>query len=302
MQMKKFIAFLLLGLAISLFIPAHSDAQDVLNGVYIKKRDKDRKPIPYKPIVESDMAWGRFVVRMIDLREKVNLPLYYPTQPIQERMSLIDLLLYGIKDEGSIVPFNPDGWAGEEFEIPMTWSEIESKFNAKVDTVLSFDPTTGEPIETIIEGEMRTFEVKQYMIKEMWFFDRKHSELQVRIIGLCPIREYLPKSDAEMSSESQALAEEMSGEVKKERLFWVHFQEARPLLANHEVFNPMNDVESRTFDDIFFKRKFASYIIQESNVYDNRDINKYSLGESSLLESEKIYKQIFNYEQDLWEY
>lgn len=300
--MKKLIALLFLGFALGLVVPQSSSAQDVLNGVYIKKRDKDRKPIPYRPIVESDIAWGKFVIRMIDLREKVNLPLYYPTEPIQERMSLIDLLLYGIKDEGSIVPFNPDGWAGDEFDVPMTWSEIETKFNAKDDTSTSYDPTTGEPIEVIVEGQMNTFEVKQYMVKEMWFFDRKHSALEVRIIGLCPIREYIPKASGELSAESQALAEEMSGEVKKERLFWVHFQEARPVLANHEVFNPLNDAESRTFDDIFFKRKFASYIIQESNVYDNRDINKYSLGSGTLQESERVYKAIFTYEQSLWEY
>ena len=37
-----------------------------------------------------------------------------------------------------------------------------------------------------------------------------------------------------------------------------------------------NDTERRTFDDVFHKRMFNSYIIKESNVY-NRRIEDYKL-------------------------
>jgi len=82
----------------------------------------------------------------------------------------------------------------------------------------------------------------------------------------------------------------------------VYFPSIRPLLANHEVFNATNDAERRTFDDIFFKRMFSSYIFQETNVYDNRLINQYALGLDAILESEKIKEDIFRLEHDLWEY
>ena len=56
-----------------------------------------------------------------------------------------------------------------------------------------------------------------------------------------------------------------------------------------------------TFDDIFHKRFFNSYIVKESNKYD-RKINAYKTGVDALLEAEAIQNEIFNLEHDLWEY
>ncbi|RYE22943.1 MAG: gliding motility protein GldN, partial [Sphingobacteriaceae bacterium] len=56
-----------------------------------------------------------------------------------------------------------------------------------------------------------------------------------------------------------------------------------------------------SFDDIFMKRIFASYIVKESNDKDER-IKDYAQGIDKLYESEKIKKSLLNYEQDLWVY
>ena len=53
---------------------------------------------------------------------------------------------------------------------------------------------------------------------------------------------------------------------------WIYFPQAREIFARNEVFNPKNDAQRRTFDDIFMKRSFGSYIVRESNVYNNRGI------------------------------
>ena len=57
-----------------------------------------------------------------------------------------------------------------------------------------------------------------------------------------------------------------------------------------------------SFDDLFIKRLFHSYIVAEENVYNNRNINAYLSGKEAMLESKKIENKIFNFEQDLWEY
>jgi hypothetical protein len=67
------------------------------------------------------------------------------------------------------------------------------------------------------------------------------------------------------------------------------------------VFNRSNDVERRTYEDIFWKRQFGSFITKESNVY-NRSISMYKKGLDALLEAEAIKTQITNMEHDLWSY
>jgi hypothetical protein len=73
-------------------------------------------------------------------------------------------------------------------------------------------------------------------------------------------------------------------------------------LSKSEVFNHRkNDAARLTYDDIFHKRFFNSYIVKESNKY-NRKINEYKTGIDALLEAEAIQEEIFNLEHDLWEY
>ena len=46
---------------------------------------------------------------------------------------------------------------------------------------------------------------------------------------------------------------------------------------------------------------FTSRITMESNIM-NRSIPDYMIGLDALLESERIKEEIFNIEQDMWEY
>ncbi len=226
------------------------------------------------------------VWRVIDLREKINLNLYYPTSPIKDRMSLIDLLLNGIANEG-VTAYNTDD---DRFTQPMSRTQIDNVFDA-VEKSQNYTDENGDEQTVMIKGEINSSEVKQYWLKEDWFFDRKHSTMNVRILGICPIRFYVKDGD-----------DGEDAEARKTYTFWIYFPEVRRILADHEVFNNNNDAERRTFDDIFFKRYFNSFIVKVSNVYDDRSIQDYSLGIQSLLEAEALKKQITDYEQDLWEY
>jgi len=267
-----------------MFISKTESKAQVLDGIYVKEHVPARKPVPYKFLRESDVMWTKRIWRLIDLNEKINHPLYYPKNPIGDRMSLIDLLLWGINTEG-ITPYATDD---DRFTQPITRSTIETTFGA-VDETITYNDENGNEVSKTIKNEINSFEVKQYIVKEDWFFDRQYSVMDIRIIGLCPVRFYT-KDD------------QVDAETRRVQVFWIYFPEARRILANHEVFNEFNDAERRTFDDIFFKRKFNSVIVRESNVYDDREISSYALGLQSMLEGEKIKKKISNYEQDLWNY
>jgi gliding motility associated protien GldN len=148
---------------------------------------------------------------------------------------------------------------------------------------------TGEIEKTTVAGEFRVSEVKRIMIKEEWYFDKQTSTLNVRIVGICPIREYFRTDDP-------------SKQVQRTQLFWVYYPEIRNLLATNNVFNPYNDAKQMSFDDLFIKRYFTSYITRESNTFNNRAVSQYLAGKEAMYESQRIEKDIFDFEQNLWEY
>lgn len=263
-----------------------AQAQIVVNGAYKKTDMFEKKPMPLAPVREADVFWAKKVWRIIDLREKMNITLYYPTTETDDRVNLINLLLKGIEN-GQLVPY--DAREDDDFKIPMTYSQVKEIFGAKATTEERVNFDTGERENVQVQGEIRTSEIKQYMIKEEWYFDKQTSSLQVRIIGICPIREFVREGDN-------------SGEVQRSKVFWIYFPEARPLLATSLVINPYNYARQESFDDVFIKRMFSSYIVKESNIYNNRDISAYLTGKQAMEESKRIENEIFDFEQDLWEY
>lgn len=128
--MKK-LFFLLIMLA---FVVGGSTikAQNVLDGVYPKEHVLNRKPIPYPHVREADVMWAKKVWRVIDLREKINLPLYYPISIVDGRYSLIQLLMHGIQYEG-LTAYSTK--FEDEFKVEMTYDQVMYEMGAVSDTV-----------------------------------------------------------------------------------------------------------------------------------------------------------------------
>jgi len=282
--MKKSVLYLAFLLFIFV-IPQNQSTAQVLDGVYVKQHVKDRRPVPYQYVRESDFMWSKIVWRQINLREKMNLHLYYPEFPIEDRQSLIDLVMWGI-EEGHITPYGELD-ENNEFGKMLTLNEVKEKLGAKTDTMVI------DGVAQAIVTEAKTNQIKEYIVKEVWFFDKQRSVMEVRIVGFSPIRLY-KKLDETTGIEADNFT--------KVRVCWVYFPQARKILANHEVFNPSNDSERRTFDDIFFKRFFDSFVVKESNTYNNRRVNQYTAGIETMLEADRIKEGLFNFEQDLWQY
>lgn len=264
---------------------------NVLDGIYTKEHVTARKPIPYYHLRQADVQWSKVVWRMLDLKEKANHPLYYPTAPTDDRVSLVQLMLDGIENEGiNVYEYDLD----HEFKTVLTKEEIYESLGAAKDSAEQYDPVSEEYTMNYTNSEPRPDEVLRMLMKEQWVFDKQRSKMEVRIIGLCPIRRYIKETNAEGIDPDEKV-------LDAKTLFWAYFPSFRPLFAIQEVFNPNNDAERRTFDDIFFKRKFASHIYRITNVYDNREIKEYKKGEDLLLEAERIKDWMFKFEQDLWE-
>jgi gliding motility associated protien GldN len=157
---------------------------------------------------------------------------------------------------------------------------------SKIDTLQRENIFTNE-METVIDtNEITSENIKRYLLKEDWIFDRQRSVMDRRIIGICPMEEKIGDD----------------GAVRGYRpLFWLYFPELRYVLVNWDVFNRENDAERRSFDHLFWTREFNSTITKVSNVYD-RNIAEYKTGMDALLQGEEIKEDLFNFEHDLWNF
>ena len=284
--MKK--VFIFIGvLALLVVATKHEAKAQIVDGAYKRADLAKRKPTPLPYLREADVMWKKKVWRIIDLREKINQPLYFPTKELDGRNNLVNVLIQGIKD-GKLTAY--DAKDDDEFKVPMTFEQVKEAFGATTRTRKVRNIDTGQMEERPVTGEINSDEIKQIMLKEEWFFDKQTSTMNVHVIGICPIREYYRENDVNQEN------------VVRTQVFWIYYPEARDLLAANEVFNPQNTARNSSFDDVMLKREFNSYIVKEENIYNNRAISQYLSGKDAMLESNRIENSIFDYEQNLWEY
>ena len=317
--------------------PIANPAPGVLDGVYVQEHIPTKKVVPYEYVREADVTWSKRVWRVIDLREKFNHPLYYPLDDLRPdatgddyvwkknptRWSLWTIIRYHVftGDLTAYSPYDPDwyDWKdGDLFKYPLTSEKYglgpggtfytDSLFRdfLKAGYFGETDMSGGlVAVKSIVypdedsigaDGNIVYFErdynwylskdIVQYRIKEDWFFDKERSVLDVRIIGICPV---VYKKDE-------------SGNISGfNELFWLYFPECRYVFQNFFVQNRDNDAQRMSFDDLFWKRMFQSFIYKTTNLYD-REIDSYKAGVDALLEAEKIKEEIFIFEHDLWNF
>lgn len=285
--MKRIFCISFFGIIAAMVIAPSAQAQTVLDGAWIKEHNKTKKVVQYPFIREADVMFAKRIWEDIDLREKINLPLYYPLTESNGMKSLFNVIRDALLIEGSITAYST-GVTGQEddFREPLLVSDVKSILE-KVDTTFTPDPDTGELVPVIQNIKIRSEDITRYRVKEDWFFDKQRSQRYIRIIGIAPQKERINEDG------------EPTGAF--ETLFWLYFPECRYVFANWDSFNRQNDAARLSFDDLFQKRMFNSTIIKEANVYDRKLDDVYT-GMDRLLKSQEINEKLFNEEHDLWSY
>ena len=253
------------------------------DGIYDRSTISQMQPIPYVPLREADVIWSKRIWRVIDMREKMNQPFYYPKTPQSGWKSFITIIMDALK-EGTITAYST---AEDQFLNPITYKELMDKLESKQKVTLQRPDDPDQTFDTTISKSFYAEDVKKFRIKEDWVFDKQRSQLEGRILGICPLRESYDENNNYRGDEP---------------MFWIYFPECRKILATKEQFNLHNGTAARlSYDDVFMKRMFSSYIYKEENVYD-RSIVEYAAGVDALLEAEKAKARLFEFEQSLWEY
>ncbi|MEM1123069.1 MAG: hypothetical protein AAGJ18_21685, partial [Bacteroidota bacterium] len=74
-----------------------------MNDIVQPKIMKQKRVLSYAPVQERDIMWKKYVWRIIDVREKMNLPFVYPNAPFFEIMTQAaqkgELALYSPEDD-----------------------------------------------------------------------------------------------------------------------------------------------------------------------------------------------------------
>ncbi len=247
----------------------------VIDGIYEESLISSTPPLQYDHIRQADVFWEKRIWRVIDVREKMNQVFIYPELPfiniILEAAQQSDITIYSSIDD--------------KFSTPLTENEAKT-MGVSIDTSIIYDPVTFQPKTVITKNILNWEDIKRFRIKEVWFFDEETSTMQVRILGIAPLREVYDDQ----------------GNFKYEKpMFWTYYPELRNVLATKKAFNPLNDAVRMSWEDIIEMRYFSSYIYKESNIHDRR-LQDYLSGVDILLEADKIKNEVLNFEHDLWSY
>ena len=314
--MKRLVSFsVLLVLTLAL---ANTSFGQVLDGAFARETTVKRNVVPLPYIREADAMYSKKILRILELKEKQNLPLYYPQtrmtypgelQPQRSRVNLL-YLVYDIGIKGKTF-YKATGKEIEDNEstdnrypvfkldagdITNWWREPIEKDDPSRDSLLSYegtikiaDPYSDDPdnpdyIEVAQKMELEESDrgvMEELWVWEEWFFDKQRSVMDVKIMAMS-----------------------FDGYTSEGRVwpFWIAYNDYRPLFTTYETFNSHNEAEHRTFDDIFLQRRFSSFIVAETNNYDNRLISDYLIGIEAIREGERIQDEMFKIEHDMWEF
>ncbi|KQR72367.1 gliding motility protein GldN [Pedobacter sp. Leaf176] len=244
------------------------------DGFYARKDIDSTEMVPLADVREEDVFYAKRIWREIDLRDTVNSPLKSP------KSRLIDVLISSVKSEEltAYSPFDTLNNEDDAFTNPLT---ADTALMQAAGTVEVTDSKAGT-VKTVA-NDLNPESFLKYRIKEDWIFDVKRSIFEPRIVGIAPMK------FIEASKQWQPV-------------FWISYDELRPIIAHKRLVNTNNDASTLSFDDFFIRRLFSSYIVKESNPGDNKLRDIITDPRERLMESERIKKSVLDYEQGLWEY
>jgi hypothetical protein len=204
------------------------------------------------------------------------------------------------------VTYDPSSAEFLELEDNTKVDLFQRKWNAAAASVM--------PDTDFNSAEFENGDVRKYIIKGVWYFDRISTELKYRPIALGPVAlsaedkfeqtnndsgssddsgddggfgaffDDEPEAEEEEVAENvteedsfAAVANESAVDSEKEYtpMFWVFYPEAREVLSKAYAFNQKNMSKPFSFDRLINSRRFSGTIYKEANVYQDRNIRDY---------------------------
>jgi len=172
-------------------------------------------PLKFGYIDDRDVLFGKRIWEFIDIDERINFPLYYPTKPLMDRMPLF-LVLKEYVEKAKSEDVSKFCFQDEYFSLPLDLNETKSKFEdaqltdqGKSNVNDNFNPTKidmdNDPEnfrklylqlikdKKIKEGpdyktaELTPADIVGYKVQGYWYFNARLSEMKYRLIAIAPV-------------------------------------------------------------------------------------------------------------------
>jgi len=232
----------------------------------------------------AHVVWLREMYRNIDLDKDNNAALYYPVQPIGDRMNLFTTIFKLLAD-GKIVAYNYPNSGTEVFtdKEKLNFEDVLKKFQI----IYKKDSTNNNVRYIVDDGDIPSNEVLMYQIKEGWYFDAATGTYNSQVIAICPL---LVRKDYNI------------GDITTNPLCWIPYENLRPYLSRAMIMtSDYNNVMTYSMDDFFTKGMYKGDIIKTVNMKDQSLAQQVGDDPGKLkLAQDSIENQLKTFRQQLW--
>lgn len=240
---------------------------------------------PRSSELPNDVAWTREIYRTLDLTQSENGALYYPVEPIADRMNLFSLIFKLIATKKiPAYEYQLDGMERFTNDKEVNLKDVldrfgiyyeQKKLKNRTDSVLMID-----------NSDIPSADVLSYFIKEVWYFDHRTSTFGSTITAICPVLHR---------------AEDFSYERVTLPMFWINYQDLAPYLSTAPVMaSDYNHVTNSTMSDFFTTKRYKGDIYKTTNLR-NQVLTQYCENDSALnKERDRIEGELIQFERNLY--
>jgi len=255
-----------------------------LTQIKVEPEDVAKKIITINPR-KDDVIWEKVVLRVIDLRELQNRPLYFPADDLEptSQKNLFSIIYSNVLD-GNLTAYKSQRNPLQTY-VPTWTSEnvlnVEDHLDATELRYLS--ETTWDRVNIMTPG------VIKYYLQVATYFDKATSEFKSKLLAIAPLYDenYNP----------------LYPEIRTSVYFWVPYDKLRPFLMEEFIkMNGRNTARLIDFDYFLANEQYDSYIIKDYDITAN-DVDV-SIDDPLAIrqEQDRIEADILDFEIDLWSY
>ncbi len=253
---------------------AQKEAEKSPTAVTISERA--RSQYTAQTSMPTEVTWRRDIYRELDLKKEKNAALYYPEQPLGDRVNFFTLVLNLILD-GKIkaYEYRLDGnelfTADNELDIENMLDKFYIYYTKDDKGKYKIEPTDIPCPE-------------KYYIKESNYLDQL-SNYKTKVTAICPV---LMQSD-------------FGEKPTAYPMFWLNYDEISPYLGQTQVMtSSYNNTSNMSLDDYFVMRQYDGDIYKTSNLR-NQPLSEYCETDSAMqAERARIEKQLTDFQNGLW--